>query len=272
MSYTLFQATLDLARILDDVYEGSTTTTGATTSLTDSRIPTDAAVFPGGTLWMPERTVASVVQAAQSTRVASQTVATILAFDALTASIATAQGYQVTGPRFPKYALIQAINMALQAIGKVVNRVEVTADGSQEYTNSLSAYIDEEILEIWIGNSTDPNDWMPHLRWRQIPVDNGRKLVFVEGSEPDSGDLMHISYKAEHATVSLDASVISPQINPEKLKWAAAAHALRWRKQRTKADEEPTLDLMLKEAQANAALYGSRYPIKDTPSTRVGSW
>jgi hypothetical protein len=244
MSYTLWDATLDLARVLLDVHEGMATTTGSTTSLTDTRNGEPSGYYVGGTIWVPARSgpIAAV------SKYVSAFAANAFTFDAITNTISTNDRYMAAGPKFPQYMLKQAINAALREIGPIMTETTFTATANQtEYTATEVSAVAEDILAIDLAASaSSPYYWTPHYRWRQVPSAS-RKLVFAEGSAPGNAYPVRLIYTAQHGELTADADVISSYIHPDLLKWTAAVHCWRWRMQKVKTDE-PDAALMYQDA------------------------
>lgn len=263
MSYTLFDATLDLARTLAEVYESTCTSAGTTTTVVDSTLtslfPTDW--FNGGTLWMPARTVSGTAYAAESEIISDFGTATITCGTLAVAS-ASGNSYMAAGPQFPKKRLVQAINKALLSLGKIAMSTTFTATADeQEYTTSDNAAVGYDIVKVEIANaSAEPYNWTLHQNWRQIPGSSATadlSLVFDEGYEPSSAYLIRVTYLDYHAELTTDASVISQRIPRDWLRWAAAAEAWRSRMQTTRQDE-PQSKEQLEHALAQASMQSTK--------------
>lgn len=271
MAHTLFQATLDLARILMDVYE-STATGGSTSTVVDSSIFQPSNHFsddPKGTLWLKLATVASKV-------ITGHTTTTLTFSPAQAGAVVAGDRYAAAPGHYPKYALIQAINAALAEMGKLPYQAQITPTAEKEtYTVSDNAVFAEEIIGVQIGNaSTSPYAWMPHYRWRQEYTGTGpaMALIFDEGSEPQNTYPMLIYYRTIHPEVKLDSDVIHPSVHPDRLKWEAAVHALRWKYQRTKQDD-PAQVALLNEAQDKAVTMRLAFPIiRQEATPRHARW
>jgi len=230
MAYTLFDATLDLSRILQDTFESTSTTNGTTTTLVDTGIYHETGFFsqdPRGTLWLKLATKASKI-------VTGHTTTTLTFTPAQSALVASGTSYAVAPGIYPKYALVQAINAALVEIGKIpYEGTEPAVANKESYTVTDNALFDEEIIGVEVASSlTAPYLWKPHYRWRQTvgtATSGARTFTFDEGSVPDGAYTMRFFYLLEHPAVSADSDVISSHIHPNLLKWTAAVHALRWR-------------------------------------------
>lgn len=285
MSYTLFQATLDLARILMDVYDG-TATGGTTTTVADTALWQSAGWFsddPRGTLWLHLTTKASKV-------ITGHSGTTITFTPAQSGVVAAADKYSAAPGIYPKYLLIQAINAALVELGQMPYQKSVTPTaGKQSYISTDDAVFAEEIIGVELANAAaTPYDYMPHYRWHQGYTGTTPTWTFFFdiGTEPQTTYPMNIYYKMLHPSVSADADIIHPAIHPNRLKWEAAVFALRWRYERTKQDDPSQIALLnegkervaalaaetLPQAQANAQTMRSAYPIDRKESPHHAKW
>lgn len=270
MAHTLFQATLDLARTIMNVWE-STATGGSTSTVVDSSIFQASNYFSDdgkGTLWLKLSTVASKV-------ITGHTTTTLTFTPAQAGAVAAGNLYAAAPGTYPKWVLIQAINAAITEIGLLPYQKQVTAVADQEsYTSSHDAVFAEHIIGVEIANdSAAPYSWTHHGRWRQEITGSTPTLtlIFDEGAIPANAYPMQIHYLAAHPEVKLDSDIIHPAIMPERLRWEAAVHALRWRYQAVKQDD-PTHIALLNEAQQNVAALRYRYPTNKTRSTRYTRW
>lgn len=261
MAYTLFDATLDLARVLEDVFE-STATGGSTTTVIDTAIVEPTGYYNNGPVWLKEQ--------AATRRVTTHTTTTLTFTPAATA-ISAGKLYAV-GSRYPMRVLIQALNAALKDFGKIPATAEITATAEQqEYVTADNAAFTEEIVKVELAeNEEAPYDWHEHYNWQQsrtLP----RVFVFDPDKQPMEARKMRLTYLAEHAALSTDASAISDHIHPDRLKWAAAVHALRWRYQRTKQDEPAVIDL-LNEAKQQAQAMATKHPLPAFVRLHLARW
>lgn len=285
MTYTLFQATLDLARRLGDVFESSATS-GTTQTVVDSMLFQAAgwfADYPRGSLWLMITTKATKV-------ITTHSGSTITFTPGQGSAVLAGDKYAAAPGAYPLYALKQAINMALRDIGKIPAEKQVTAVAAQEtYTSADDTVFDEDIIGVEVANNASaPYYWTPHGRWHQVPS-TPRSLVFDEGSAPANAYKMRILYLADHSELSADSDQISSDIHPNRLLAHAAVHALRWRLERTKMDD-PTVPQLLNEAkeqvagfvamvqqqlaqaQVDQAQMAAQYPVRRTYRPRMARW
>ena len=270
MSYTLFESTLDLVRVLTSVKEGAATANGTTATLIDSSMGTD---YPddhwnNGTIWVPLRGAV----AAQYKRVTDfvQTSYT-LTFDALTTSIASGDAYRVAPKEFPLSILIQKVNAALRSLGPLPTVTTISAVANQlEYTNTTSTIFDEEIIAVEIGTgSVNPYGWTPHYHWSQV-MESPRKFKFHYGYEPAEALPMAITYLKPHSEISVETAVINAAVDPERLKWSAALECWRW-KQKQQHGNDGTIKEALVEAGQLAQITANQHPI-NKQKVRLARW
>ena len=270
MTYTLFDATLDLARTIMQVRDGTASANGTTATLIDSSQGTDYPndFWNNGAIWIPTRSTI----AAQFKRVTDyvQTSYT-MTFDALTNSITSGDAYRVATKEFPLYILKQKINAVLRAIGPLPTAATLNAVANQtEYTNVNNSLFDQEIISVEIGiDTSSPYGWTPHYHWKQAH-EASKKFIFDWGYEPCDVLPMRITYLSPHTEISLETTVINDQVHPDRLKWMAALECWRW-KEKQQHGNDGTIKEMLVESQQLAQLEASRHPI-NRQKIRLARW
>jgi len=269
MAYTVFEATLDLARALMDVFEG-TATGGSLTTVVDSNNVKPAGWFSdgdGGTLWLKLTTVVTK-------RISGHTPAGTITFTPAQAGAVVAGNRYAAAPGiFPRYVLLQALESALREYGALefVELVTATAD-KEEYTSSDNAIFANEIIDIEIADElTDPYEWIRHQRWEQIWQTGKLTLIFDDYTCPDEARQMKIHYLAEHPELTSDTQEINPQVNPERLIAMARVHAYRWQYERVKQDD-PSISALLNEAKSTASQLTMAHPNRQSRQTRLAKW
>ena len=285
MSYTLFDATLDLARTLMQVREGVTSGAGSTacTTLVDTGLSTDYPddFWNNGTLWVPTRgAVAAQYKKCTDYVQTSYT----LTFDALTSSVGSGVSYRVAPKEFPLYILLQKINAVLRGIGPLPLATVITSvAGQSEYDNTDDSIFDEEIIGIeqcstlsgyYPGYTPtfDPDvnyNWKPNYHWKQH-MESPRRLTFDYGYEPQDSVWMRLTYLSPHTELSVETAVINDQVHPDRLRWMAALECWRW-KEKQMHSGDGTIREMLVEAQQLANLEAGRHPI-NKQKIRLARW
>lgn len=283
MSYTLFDASLDLARVITNVREGTASANGSTVTLIDSSHGTDYSndYWNDGTIWIPTRGAV----AAQYKRITDYVSSSYtLTFDALTTSISSGDSYRIANKEFPLYILKQKINAALRALGPIPLATVITSiAGQSEYDNTDNSIFDEDIIAVeqcstisgylpGYTPSYDPNvnySWSPNYHWKQH-MESPRRLTFDWGYEPQDSVWMRLTYLAPHTEISVETAVINACVNPERLRWAAALECWRW-KEKQQHTSDPGIKEMLVEAGQLAQLEASRHPI-NKQKIRLARW
>lgn len=248
MAYVLFDAMLDLADILTDVWH-SEATSGTTTTVVDTTIYHTSGLWidsPPGTLFLKLAT--KVVK-----KVSAHATTTITFTPAQAAAVASGDEYAVCSGMYPLYRLKRSIVMALRTLGQLPHSTTHAAVANQEeYTSTHNAVYDQHILGIEVAkNASSPFEWMPHWRWHQVPATN-RTLVYDEGTAPNSTNPVRIKYLDDHTTLAAYTTGISSVIAPERLVAEARIHALRWKVQMSKQDDE-IVPAMYGDAQREVA-------------------
>jgi len=286
MSYTFFDAQLDLAREIMDCWE-SVATGGSTTTVVDTALAYPDGYFsdqPRGTLFLDLATRATKVITGHSST-------TITFIPAQSGDVAASDVYMAAPGIYPKYILEQSIKMALRTLGKIPFATDVTMVVDQEeWDNTDDEVFDEDIVAVeFASNAAQPFQWTSHYRWYQTMLDGTKTLIFNEGASPKSTNNMRVFYLADHPSLDDLDTEISSYIAPERLLWNAAIHALRWRLQKLRqvADnvegltglmteaKQNLLDItqqQLAEAEQNAVNMQKLYPIERTKTPHHARW
>ena len=244
---TLAKAMLEAARILTNVVE-SVATGGSATTLVDSGFPymPDGSNVPAndyfnaGTIWFLSGAIVGTADAVQKA-VTDWDKATKTFTFATGTAIAAAVRYAVCDRGYPGYVLEQGVIQALKALGNVPqiyeNAALVTVADQEAYTLPAGVY---NLKRVEVAQETSsPYDYLRSYQWEEIgDVDGVGSLRFDRGFEPeDAGYRIRLWYQAEVDEANVRTYGV-PDVAPvEYVRWAAAAHALRWRLQRVKLDE-----------------------------------
>lgn len=282
MSYRLYDATLEVARVLGDVYQG-TATGGTTTTLVDSTIPHRSGWFNDpqvGTLWVDHSTVAVH-------RITGHTTTTLTFSPAVGVAYANGTVYYAAPGFYPYYVLRQAVNHALRELGPIPMETIVTATADQhEYDNTDNAIFDNQIVEIQVAGvtgstepdyklrSTEPLYYRLHSQWNQVMQSTRYTLIFEDNTAPDDAYQMRITYLNRHPVLSNATDIIYAGVcNPERIVWQAAVFALKWRFERVGKDD-PELVQLLNFAMEQATAAAARWPIRGrmNRAPRMADW
>lgn len=237
---TLYNATLELSKILQNTPEG-TATGGSTTTLLDTARMEAADYYDRGTIWFLTGNNAnkSVVIDAWSG----------FTFTFATQSLACAAGnrYAAASSEYPRRQLIHAINQALMEMRPLQQNSSLTTVANQEeYTLPTGVY-NVKRVEVSYGTS-DPYGYAPNYHWRE----QDGKLMFDSDLAPAiAGYKLRITYHPEHTNLSGDAEIINALVPLAPMLWRASAIALRW-KVRILGGDDPEKRNQLNEAIALA--------------------
>lgn len=258
---TLASATLDIARLITRVVEG-TATGGSVTTMVDAAFPwrPDRTNAPGddfyntGTIWFLSGTLdgksAVVTDWARSTAQGTATFAT---------QSATASGanYAICDNTYPRYVLRQAVNEALSVIGGEDLENTATTTVANQMTYDLPAGVYNVIrLEIATATSSPYNYVeIPGDQWREINDD----IAFEDFKQPTTtGHIIRLTYRVPLTVLSSDTSAVPDLYDANWVKWAGAAYCYRWRYQQVGQDK-PELAQFLTEAIDKADKMAARY-------------
>jgi len=229
---TLFDVSLALAKVLGNVRSSTTTSAGTATTVIDTTRTEPVDFWNGGTLWMTSGT-----DLGKSRKITDWALSgTTFTVPTMTSAPGSGAAYSVITADWPQDKLWDFINEALQDMGDVpVQDSTLTTVADQEQYTLPSGVYDVRLVEV-ATSKTAPYDYQPyHGVWKEIP---SGKLEFATGREPvDTGYLIRLTYMGVHAAFTADTSAVSTYIHINRLKWAAAVHAWRWRIQMAKQDE-----------------------------------
>lgn len=263
---TLAEATLDLARVIYAVLE-STATGGSTTTLVDSSL---AAVYSDdhwnqGTIWF-----LSGALAGKTAVITDYTGSTgTFTFATQTSAVANGISYAVISKFYPRYVLRQAINRVIQSVGMLPATDETLVSVADQEVYTLPAGV-SNVKRVYVSYETEePYNWLRSLHWEEI---NG-ELIFDTYAQPNEDDLpIKLVYMVQQDTLDADTDTIDDQIHIDRLTWAAAVHALRWKLPKID-DEDQSFTVQLQHAQAMDLAMQRKHKIpKITRDPRLAGW
>lgn len=271
---TLASATLDIARLINNVVEG-TATGGSTTTLIDTGFPYRPNLsappddfYNQGTIWFLSGTsiigtTAIITDWAQST--------TTFTFATLAATASGAR-YAVCDRTYPRYVLRQAVNSVLAEIGgeDAENTSLTTVADQMTYDLPNGVY---NVIRVEIATSLSaPYGYVeiPTNKWREMNDD----IVFEDFYQPTAtGYTIRLTYRVPLSELTSDTGAIPDLYNSDWLRWAGAAYCIGWRIGQLRTDD-PLLVQELQRAEAKAAQMAARHApglrrIERSPATSV---
>lgn len=254
---TMFDLTLDLARVITNVVE-SIATDGSATTVIDTKFPwssdgTNPADdhYNYGTIWMTSGlNINHTATITDWTRLTST-----FTFDTMTLLNATGDRYAVANREYPLWLLRQSIDEALEEIGGT----DTTSTTLATIANTISYALPSgvyNVRSVEVANGTTaPYTWMTYNNWKLV----GSTIEL--DSAPPGGYTIRMTYYTTPTWLYLDSDTISDRINPELVKWTAAIHALLWRL-KIMGDDDPNLKsalvINLDKAQKNVTQFRSQ--------------
>ena len=253
----LFDATLALARILMRVHQGDASADGAaakTTLLDTTRVEPDDFYHldgaGGGVIWFLSGTNDELSRAITNWANATGT----FTFAAVSAKTEAGDDYAVSPIDWSRDELIEAINAARQTIGGVPAEDEslVTVADQMDYDLPSGIYNVKRVEEAMATSS--PYLYVPHSHWEEI----GGKISFDEETQPKTTDYkIRLTYQVPPTDLTTDTGAISNYVHIDMLKWIAALHALRRRR------NDPRFTGLLNEALKREEGWKSLYPLPE---------
>ena len=200
---------------------------------------------------------------------------------------ATTPTYSLFDATFPRSIMIQSLGMALRDFGDIPVTREITTVENQEeydYADSASIFTGNHVIKVEIATqSSEPFEYYTHYNWHNgHDAVNGNTLRFDPGHVPDGGYNMRLTYLCKHLDVLghetyawytwavQDGLEIAPIVNTERLSWAAAVYALRWKVQRS--PEQPKFKEALQEAIGREQQYRNKFPIERPTTIHLSNW
>ena len=266
---TLFSATLDLAKILGSVMESTSSAAGSTTTLVDTAMPRNPPpddAFNYGTLWFISGALAG------KTAIVTDWVNTTKTFTFATQTAASGSGsrYAFLDRDYPRDVLRQAVNTALQTIGRVLdvytNATFVTVANQEDYTLPTDVY---NVRQVELATSASaPYYYQKHYHWSEIDG----VIRFKSGYAPThAGDLIRLTYAIQPDELDDDATEISDYIHPDLLKWTAAVNALMW-KQPAMGEQVAHITQKLQMATQMERIMATRHRISTINKITLSRW
>lgn len=280
--YTTYSALLDLAGVLGDVYNGAfdainsgsfVGATTITTSIGDSSLPFmgfKANYFKNGIVFMGDYWSSGINGYAITVGSSTDTTGSHIPFlkpISRAVTVSDTHNYSIVDGAYPLYVLVSALNKALMEIGPIVKTEVIDVVEDQE-SYDVSGYRNLIKIEVSTGSAA-PYEYVQNNHWHIVEPEapDARQIEFDPGFLP-SGTNMKIRVTYEDFQTPLFSSAnqifsteIDPQINPERLKWNAAVHAVNWRYQRVGKQDPGLVDLFNRCSQM-AAQMNQRYPMK----------
>jgi hypothetical protein len=279
----LYNLALKLPMLNFEGIADSPTSTSAVT-LVDADLPSSNGLFNKGTLFLWWGYTGTADN--PSTHEVTDHTGTTLTYTPL-ANMGPGLKYAVFSGTFPRWKMVQALDQALRDIGDIpVTRTINTVANQQEYNYVDSALImtGNMVLGVEIASSTSaPYSYIPHYHWSmKHSAESGMAISFDPGHIPAGGYKMRITYMARHLDLSghekfqlaylpdVDGIEIAPVINLDRLSWAAAVYALRWKV--GEAPESPMFATLLNEALKRAEQLKAQFPVIKPQYIHQSNW
>lgn len=271
MTYTLFDAMLDVVRKLGVTFEGKATG-GTTTVINDQDAASNDLIYQigywkGGTAFI-FRTTDGLAPQGEVTGIQNNSGVTggTVIFNlnpALTAVVQSGDYYAVTNRRYTRFSVQAAVNTALQDLGVIpvtdISSLTV-ADDTTEYTLPVGAGLD--LREVWVQTNADVSNY----RWRKLQgwtVDKkaaGVGETLILSRQEESGMILKLVYMAAHAELTTPSDVIDEAIHPDRVIYPAIVNLLMGRMGRRGRDSE-SLTNQIQYYRNFAEEVRSRHPI-----------
>lgn len=264
---TLFDAILEVAKLVEEVRTGITTAAGSTTTLVDADTTEPADFWNNGLLLFQEGALSGKTAQVIDYDLTTHT----FTFGTQTAAPGIGVAYSVAEQKYRRSDLVRAVQQALLDIGPITHEdVSLTLVADQEEYD-LPAGV-SNLVEVEIAtNDEAPYGWYTHYWWNES--DDGH-LRFDPDYVPEEavGNIIKLHYNQPHASVSADSATISPGIKIELLRWLAAVNLYRSKYEST-GKNDPALLELFNEAKTVAAQMMIIYaPRRKQKTIRLGGF
>jgi hypothetical protein len=273
--------------------EGTVDSFPSTTTMIDAKqLPNQNGLYTGGTLFLWGTDDASPASSYKASyRVTDHTGTTLTFYPATLIKLGSAAvPYSLFMGDFPRHILLMSVGNALRDMGDIpVTDTITTVENQQTYDfddngANDNTFSGKKILKIEIATSAEaPYNFVAHYHWHvRYDVTNGMTLEFAQGHIPPGGFGMRVTYLTSHKDIlghedyaaptyqAQDDLEIAPLMNHERLAWAAAVYALRWR--RNLSPEKPVYTQALQEALQQSLYFQQKYPIVLPEVVRHSNW
>ncbi len=248
---------------LGAVYEGTSTTTGTTTTIIDSNGLTQPDDYWNGShviiLDSSTTTIEKVIKRITDYALTTHTLTT----EEFSAAVPSGTRYAILKKRFPLDNVIQAINQALREYGNIpLVDTSLTSTTGIEYT--LPSGVGANLKQVWMKSGDDDDDsWIEIHNWRveNNLSTNTNTLIFP--TPLDNGYQLKLVYLGEHSQVTSYSDEINAVFGEEQIKgivYRTAANVLNWRKNASQS-VDPVLLTMIQSYESKANEYFKRYPV-----------
>lgn len=247
MPKTLFDLTLDLARLLEIASEG-TATGGSTSTIADTYERTeDDDYWIGGSAWITyDAGGAGAAPQGEYSFISDSAITggVITLRSTLTAAVAAGDRYAVATARYPLYLLIQKVNECLGNIEKTDITTITTAASQLEYSLPSDCM---DLHQVWIQtNSSDSNanEWQPFNDYYVQKSATGTANILVFKRQFASGYAVKLVYKPYHSTLRAATDKLDDSINARQIVHDAAVRCALWRKAKVGDSDNSINDLL----------------------------
>jgi len=277
MSYTLFDITHRVAKVLNILVDG-VATNGSVSTLLDGNDRTEADNYwADGSLWLwydagalgaaPEGEMTVLNSSTSST-------GTLTFRDNFTIAPASGDKYSVARkvrtniPWMP--IIIQQVNQALQMLGTipVVDTTTVTLASAQtEYTLPIRAYQDlRQVLIQRVTTDADNNYWQELTNYEITPATPGNAPTIRLPLQYASGYDLMLVYMDYHPEMQVAADALNDNVPIERVVYPTALGCLEWLRELWNGDAR--YDRSIAKMEQLAATAEARYSIRKP--TRAG--
>jgi hypothetical protein len=273
MTTTLFTLAYQVLREIGTLMEG-TATGGSTTTIIDTNDRTEVDDYwNGGTAFIvydaggagaaPEKEYSVISDSASSTK-------TITLRSTLTAAVASGDKYAVCTQRYPLERVVQEINDALMAMGRIpiVDTTSVQIDSNKtEYSLPIAANTD--LRQVWIQNVTsDANDnrWQELNNWYIQRTATGTADLLVFPYQLPEDYYCKLVYLDQHPELRISTDKLSETVHPERVIYHAATGVMKWFRDKRKSNQRWLLE-KISDLESKAIEAEIKYPIPVPPKT-----
>jgi hypothetical protein len=267
MTTTLANAILEVAKLVQNVRTGFTTSVGSVTTLVDTSTTEPVDYWNNGQIFFQSGDLVGKTALVTDYDLTTHT----YTFATQTHVPGLGVPYSVMESNYSRSDIVRAIQQAFMDIGEITQEdstLVVVAD-QEEYDlpTGVSGLVRVEIAT----ESAAPYGKYTHYWWDETEDGHLRfDPEYVPNAE--AGFKIFLSYNQPHTSVSADTATISNGIPVALLRWIAAVNLYRTQLKKIGKDDPSLIDLM-NEAKDEVRKARIANPIRrQTKTFRLGSW
>lgn len=254
-----------IANCLKALRRSTSTAVGTTTTLVDSRMDEPDGWFDGGSIWFLSGDLAGLSAIVTTWDLPTKT----FTFPAQALAPGSGIKYAVMEKKYTREDLVQALNMALLALGPFDEVDETLLTVANEDIYTLPVGVSHVKRVQFATSKTEPYTWTnPYPFFSE----HDGKLYLDAAHLYGSADYkIRLVWEKQHADVYADADAVTDDVHPLRLAWEAAYHAALMRSGKAEQSDPTTKEMIAIANQMRVEM--RRFPVRRIdPTPRQIAW